>query len=327
MKFVKYIIAIFLFSGSACSNDILVDMEGGEDLPVIYSILDMNSDIQYVRIAKTYHGNKYYKDQVPPSDSLKLPGFKQIYIEEWDKEELLEIYYFEHCEGIIKDTGLFPIEAIAVYQSDFKPKNEFKYILYTFFPQRDIIISGETKTIGKTKLLDPLPLFVREVNFRPGRNYTLRWESATNAGIYQGILRINYIEESYSGISFKSYDMKLPINYTLEQNLVISQEISSGSFFRSLTDNIPIKKNVSRELLSMDFTLYSAGEDLAYFIKAQAPTFWMNLSQYTNLDNGFGIFSSSSLCRVDNIQFSDFTRYHIATDSLTSLLNFKDPYK
>jgi len=317
---------ILLFWAIACENEIDLNTKSSP-LPIVYCILDLNNDIQYVRIGRTYNGSSDYLNQVPYLDSLILPGFRHVYVEEWIEDQLSEIYYFSRIEKPIKDTGLFPVEALDIYKADFIPKSASKYVLYTYFPAQDKVISGETITIAQTQLIDPAPLHVREINFHPSRGYTIRWITAPYSGIYQGVFRIYYSEMTATETMFKSFDIILPIRYVHDSYLHISQEISPGSFFRGFAENISTKEGVSRELLHMDFTLFGAGEDLSLFVKAQMPTFWMNISQYSNLDNGFGVFSSTSANRIANLQFSVLTEYYLANDSLTRALNFKDPYQ
>ena len=107
--------------------------------------------------------------------------------------------------------------------------------------------------------------------------------------------------------------------------MLVPQLISSRNFISRFNDNIEVDPEVERELLHLDFTLYSAGQDLAFFVKSQMPSSWMSLSQYTNLDNGFGVFSSIGSKIVSNIQVSTLTKQFLALDSLTRDLNFVDP--
>lgn len=105
----------------------------------------------------------------------------------------------------------------------------------------------------------------------------------------------------------------------------ISQPISPRNFIYHFHDNIEVNNALERNLLHLDFTLYGAGQELALFIKSQTPSSWMSLSQYTNLDNGFGVFSSIGFKKVSNIQVSTLTKQFLASDSLTQELNFVDP--
>lgn len=307
-----------------CENEVELNCDSNS-LPVVYCLLDQDSEDQYLRLGKTYTGQEYYENQIPPADSLVLPGYRDIYIEEWNGDDIEAVHYFTQTENIQKDTGLFPVESIAVYQARFNPKPETQYVLYVYFPEQQKVVSGEITSIGKTELIDPAPIHVRQITFKQDRGYTLRYISAPNVGVYQGLLKIYYSEATESGIQFKSFDAILPLRYVSAKDLWVSQTISPGSFFNSFSENIEILSDVERELISLDFTLIAAGQDLAFFVNSQSPTFWMNMAQYTNLDNGFGIFSSVRSTQVSNLQFSDLTKLHLATDSLTRELNFIIP--
>jgi hypothetical protein len=319
-----FIVWIAVMICVSCSNEVEINYPAMA-LPTVYCLIDQNSSAQFLRLGKTYSGQYGYHNQIPPADSLLLPGEKDIYIEEWKDNQVVQRFEFYKLPVIHKDTGLFPVEAIAVYQAEFQPKPETKYTLYVFFPNQNRIVSGETVVMGKTELIDPAPIYVREINFKEDRGYTLRYITAPHSGIYQGVFKIYYSESTDSDLKFKSFEIVLPIRYVTTSNFWVSQTISPGTFYNGFRNNIPVVEGVTRDLIHLDFSLYGAGEDLAYFVKAQIPTFWMNLAQYTNLDNGFGVFSSISSSTVDNIQFSSLTKHYLAIDSLTRDLNFRDP--
>lgn len=310
----------------SCDNEIHLDNQS-EPLPLIYCLLDTDSDEQYVRLTRTYMGSSTYDHQIPPADSLILPGFHQIYMERYQDNERKELHFFEPYEGAVKDSGLFPAEALALYRSAFRPETDALYRLYIYFPDVNRVHSAEIITMGKTVLIDPAPIYVREITFTETRGFAMRFISAPNSGIYQAKMTVNYAEYGDESTSFKFFDLIMPQRYVLDSNLEVVQTLSPGNFYRGFLKHVAPDSSVERELLHTEFTLFGAGTELALFVKAQLPEAWLSLSQYTNVDNGFGIFSSISRQHVQNLQFSELTKHVLATDSLTRHLNFIDPYQ
>ena len=187
------------FIGQSCENDIEINLQS-DALPLVYCLLDQDSEDQYLRLGKTYSGQANYENQIPPADSLVLPGFRDIYIEEWKGDEIAAVHYFGQTDNFQKDTGLFPVESIAVYKARFKIKPETLYMLYVYFPAQQKVVSGETITMGTTDLIDPAPIYVREITFKENRGFTLRYITAQNSGIYQGLFKVHYSEKSETEI-------------------------------------------------------------------------------------------------------------------------------
>lgn len=171
------LLMIVIVIGQGCENDIEINYQSNA-LPIIYCLLDQNADDQYLRLGKTYSGQANYNQQIPPADSLVLPGLKDVYVEEWVDDEVAAVHYFSQTDNIQKDTGLFPVESIAVYKARFKIKPKTLYVLYVYFPQQQEVVSGETISMGATNLIDPAPIHVREITFKEDRGFMLRYTSA-----------------------------------------------------------------------------------------------------------------------------------------------------
>jgi hypothetical protein len=73
-----------------------------------------------------------------------------------------------------------------------------------------------------------------------------------------------------------------------------------------LAANIPVKNNVKRRAYKVDFILYGASEELASYILINAPSFGVvqKSTQYTNIRNGLGIFSSRNQSSINSVPVS-----------------------
>jgi hypothetical protein len=85
-----------------------------------------------------------------------------------------------------------------------------------------------------------------------------------------------------------------------------SFSISQINLFSFLAANIPVKNNVKRRAYKVDFILYGASEELASYILINAPSFGVvqKSTQYTNIRNGLGIFSSRNQSSINGVPVS-----------------------
>ena len=308
-----------------CENDIPIHVDG-PPIPIVYCLLDLDHTDQYVRVGRTFRGEAGNDLSQLPIDSLWIREEHRVYVELWEDGKVVETYPFAPAKGYVRDSGFFPVQSLDIYRADFDVKPNSLYLLYVWFPADDQMISAETLTVGKPVIEDPKPLYVREITFVPDRNYTLRWFTAINSGINHARFTINYLETLGGETQFKNFQLYLSPFYVTEPGNWVAQVISPTRFYNELLGHISVNDSVTRELLPMDFTLVTAGVDMAFFIKTQQPTFWMNLTPYTNLDHAFGIFSSLTESHVNGLELSKLTKYFIATDTLTRRLNFINPY-
>jgi len=90
-----------------------------------------------------------------------------------------------------------------------------------------------------------------------------------------------------------------------------------------MTLNIPINPAAQRELIGMEFTLVAGGQELGMSLRTTDIRDFTLDNDFTNVDNGIGLFSSIARTWVTNLKFSDLTYEAIANDSALKPLNFK----
>ena len=151
---------------------------------------------------------------------------------------------------------------------------------------------------------------------------TLKYEiiSVKNGKSYQLSYRFHYTESYSDGSPDKEkfFTTNLPVTTspsTLSGNSII-QEISGEEVYISAEANIGIPQgNVkSRKFNSLEFFVTVAGEELNTYLEVNKPSEGISQEkpEYTNIDNGIGIFSSRITV------FSPFKK-QISASSLTEL--------
>jgi hypothetical protein len=315
----------FVIILSSCNEDIEIYADG-QPVPIVYSLLDPASDVQYVRIGRSYQSGLADVNQPPVSDSTTWNIPHEIYLEEYQNGVKGKTYWFYPDSTVQKDTGFFPTTNLRVYSSAFKPVAGNMYQLYVYFPDLDKMVFAKTVVHGAPRIVDPLPLSIRKINFEPGQPFIIRWYPGANTGVCQMVFRINYRDSSATGESFSSADYSSAGVYNLETDLMLEYGMGGPSFLVSMAKEIPVIPGITRNVISVEFIMISGGADLGLHYQSLAVNGnnFTNLSDYSNIGNGLGIFSSRTLSRVPNLTLSEVTLDNLARSEKTRALGFKD---
>ncbi len=312
---------LLLIGCFSCSNEIDIHVNQGY-LPVVYCLLDMNSNQQFVRVSRTYQSDIENSVLPPVADSLVIPMPCDIYIEKWGGEHPSETYLFNKV-ALAKDTGFFPVQGQESYESSFKPEPLTRYVLYVYFPDIRKVVSGETVTTGFPVPEDPKPELPREITITRDRGYTVRFYSVEKGGAYQGVFTLSYLETLDESTVFHRNNWFLPNVIQDKPGEMITQELNPERFFKMLVEGIPVLPDAERQLVGLEFTVAAGGEEIGLSLRTSDVRDFASDNDYSNLDNGIGIFSSRATTYVQNLEFSYLTEDAICTDPQLKNLNFK----
>lgn len=314
---------------TSCYNEVdhLVD---GPATSVVYCLLDPDEPIQYARIGKTFGVAKGHEAYYPYADSIVWQENFDVYIEEWSEEgEQIDIFYFDPSSGMERDTGYFPREGLAVFESDFQPERFKTYAIYVHFEDEDRVTSGWTTIAGQSEIFDPLNIPGRTINLQPNTFYTVRWGPAPMAGSYQYEFTINYEETSGQTNSVQQLMIPSRVFFALDAPQVMLGTLLGDRFFEEINKQVhPVAETITRKIINVTFEMIIGGEELSLFLsndlsKSSVST---SLNNYTNLVNGMGVFSSINKARVSNLMLSNATLDALAYSDKTRELGFLDHY-
>ena len=320
-----FILVLLSIAFAACTED--VDLyTGGQPVPVVYGLLDPASEVQYLRIGRSYVGGVDAMNQPPVTDSTVWNIPHEVYMEEYTDGLKGNTYRFEPDTIIKKDSGFFPVANLRVYSSGFKPVPGKTYHLYVYFPDLDKMVSAKTTVHGSPTIVDPMPLSIRKINFEPGQPFTIRWYPGLNSGVYQMIFGIYYRDSSAVGQEFNTADYASDGIYNLQTDQMLEYGMGGPSFFAAMAKEIPVITGMVREVISVEFIMISGNDDLGIHYRSglETGTNFTNLVEYSNIGNGIGIFSSRSVSSVPNLSLSGVTLDQLAHGEQTRSLGFKD---
>jgi len=310
---------------TACNEDVDVYADG-DPVPIVYSILDPAADVQYVRLGRSYIGSAVSGDIPPEVDSTVWNMPHEVYLEEYTDGVKGNTYRFEPDNDIQKDTGFFPASNLRLYFAKFRPVYGRTYHLYVYFPDMVKMVSATTRVHDMPQILEPLPISVRKINFEQGQPCVIRWYPGQNTGVYEMIFRVHYRDSSALSEDFASADYSSGGVFNLKTDQMQEYSMGGPSFFQAMAREIPVKPGVVRQVISVEFIMMSGNEDLAIHFRSgqEIGSNFTNLTEYSNIGNGVGIFASRSISRVPNLALSNVTLDELANGDITGALGFKD---
>ncbi len=306
-----------------CNNEINLHGDG-EAIPIVYCLLNPLEETQYVRVGKTFLQSEESLESGISLDSLIWPIDAEIYLERWENNSPEETIIFERDYSVVKDTGLFPTKGLRLYQANFKPDPGEEYHIYVYFEEIDKIVSGETLVMDVPRVIDPEYVPGRTVSFDTISSYNIRWTAGSQAGLYQGIFKMNYSETLLADFSLQNCFFKTPLYYKLNPEDIYEEKVNGFKFLQSVAEQVSPVQGASRELINFEFLFYASGPELAILVGSE-----MGLSNpfalvrnSSNIAGGAGVFSSVCLQRFPNLKPSLTTKYFLATSVYTKDLGF-----
>lgn len=295
---------------NACNTkvDLYADYK---DVPVIYGLIDVTQDTNYVKIVRAFSGstdNPIDATQVALiADSSNYPGKLDARIIEFKKGFGNE--YVPTGRVIVLDTttihdkneGVFyaPNQKVYYTTERFNMNNsntEYKYKLAVV--RGNDTITSETGIVGG----EDFKILTQSVTFSPtaiDKYGKVSFLPANNAAVYEVTMTFNYREQkpneamtnkqvswSYGATSID--DLEIESNYFVvryNQNMLFN-ELRSAIGADTL--------NVDRVIGPFEIRVSAGGRELYNYIQINSPSesLAQTIPDYTNVYGGFGVFSS-----------------------------------
>jgi hypothetical protein len=322
MRFSAVILIASLMLFMGCETGIDVTVPAGPT-PVVYCILNLDSTAQYLRLSRSYITQDA---TVPPDkpDSILFARATRVAVEEVINGGVTRRAFFVPVD-VVKDSGFFPRQEHWVYRADFSVKPETDYRLIVYENDSDNITYSACYTVGDFEIVNPVYPLVRPIHLLPDHNLSFYWTKSTNAAIYQLGFLMHYLEMQADRTIEKEILIPLrSIFYLRTTENLISYPLNSANFYGYLGNNLSADPTLLRKCLSVDAMIISGGEELGYYMRIQEGGQTFNLMDYSNIQNGIGIFSSKVQRRIDGFKLTDQSIDTLAYGHLTSQLNFVD---
>lgn len=335
---ILWMLSICLFT--ACDNELKVAADYKE-VAIVYGLLNPTDDVNYIRIQKAYlDENSGALNFTGIPDSLYFDTL-DVSITEFHNGTEGNTYKLRKVDGntlgLPKDSGVFSNEVNILYQLNAPVKassffNDYEYKITIFNPKTGNIVQASTTTVGTAEVTAPASEQSKSLVILADSNFKIiaLYKEGKYARAYDMIMRIRVEEinkEDTMQREVKEMDWVM-FSGRKTNSLDGFQEsvhaIPSTIFFNFLQSNLDETKDVNRRLLGYDLLTYGIGDDLYTYISVNEPSIGIvqKKPEFTNVENGYGIFSSRHIYRLTNKTFDFRTRLALNQSDITSDLNF-----
>ena len=321
------ILATFIIILNSCSTD--VDFYADyKDVAIIYALLDYRADTNYVKITRAFCGSN---DDPIDANKVALIADSSNYPGKLDARLIeLKSTHGNHYEP----TGrILPLDTLTIhnkeegtfyapYQKVYFTKerlytgslSRYKYQLVVIKPDHDTV-TAQTNLVGN----EDFYIMSSSANFqiKPSQSLgKITFRADGIAPVYEINMQFNYLEQ-HTGQEMKhkhvirSFGVQPLSNYNKIDNTenAYYQEYSVNWLFNSLENAIGNDTivnfnhpNVVRYIDSFVVTIYAAGDALLDYIlinEAELNSLKSFVSSYTNVNGGYGLFSSRTTIKKE----------------------------
>ena len=332
----SYFLQIIFLAGFAlflnsCETD-FTTIAKYEDITVVYGLLDQKDSNQFIKINKAYLSEGDVLTYAQDPDCTNYLYKLNVWIEEWTQDgDSVRAYICDTTSIYNKEPGQFyyPNQVLYNWQRPEAPIG-FEYIIigindtigaspiwlnednvYKLMiknPESGKIISAQTNLVNEFNFTSPPPS--QFINFKntPESQKKFEWNAAKNGGKYEFEMRFYYYEvfnnspdtlETYiklvsTGVGQSQGSNKLSYYYLDEtfystcNNLIpYSNQSQEDNVKDRLSGNVVVIVAVAEE----EYALYISVNEPSTSIVQDKP-------QYSNIDNGIGIYSSRYFKRI-----------------------------
>jgi hypothetical protein len=324
INFYKNLIAWFIIiclGLQSCEQDVDV-FTSSKFTPVVYCLLNPQDSFQKLRVSRVFQDRTEQTQWEVQYDEYLGDSNNRLYIESIDQDGQRHNINFDFSGKLQADDNHFA--DTRLYTCKLKPVQASSYQLYVYFPENQTMASAKIQVLSPVRLIDPSVVPGRKMVIDPTQPYIIRWYGSMGTAYYQGIFHINYLEKKLDEVQSKTVSMVLDPVLQYPEKSVFSQNINGTNLLKFLSESIPVKDSVRRKVVDFGFTFIYGGEELALFTNSGINPMGLSdrVSDYSNLDNARGVFSSISRLEVFGVRLVDQSMDTIAMHPLTSHLNF-----
>lgn len=313
-------LSLFVFIFNACSNEIEV-LADYEESASVYALLDPNSNWQFVKINKVFiNPDSRAADVAKVADSLYFDTLEPLIIE---NETGREIPLFK-ANIALKDSGTFANSPNYIYVTDERIFSNRSYRIEFTLPASGKLIKAYTNIAGRPAVFSPGQFI--NIPYSATSGFNLSFQTPLNAKVFDAFLYFNYTEVNKNDTNIKTdktVQWKILRSYRSmydKGNEFVSNRINGILFYDLLLGSLPKDPNLIRKFRPCEFMLICGNLELDNYMQASTPSIGIvqKQSEYSNIQNGTGIFASRYSFYMGGINLTETTK-----DILVTLPEFK----
>jgi len=234
--------------------------------------------------------------------SSYVTGLKAT-IEERQNGNLIKTYQLDTITIKNKEEGIFYNPYQVIYYTPIEPIASRDYNLKVEVDGK--VVTAHTGLVNDFSITKP-SAGSKFIMFRPGLNGDVEWTSAKNGKRYEILIRFKYKEVLFNSpdtvYTYVDWSQGTRKSETDAGGQDMYVSYSNDGFYTLIANNIPyedaaMEANVKERYTNdVDFIISVAATDLNTYMEVNEPSnsIVQERPEYTNIENGTGIFSSRS---------------------------------
>lgn len=282
-----------------CSTDLNV-LDDYKETVVVYGLLNQSDTAQYIKINKAFLGPGNAIQMAQVFDSTAYANNITVQLQQVKNGSTVKTITLVKDSSIAKPNGDFSSPKQILYKTKTALDQTSQYNLVITNNSTQHVVTGSTYLVNDFSVTKP---FSSSINFtNPTNPFQIEWTSAINGKIFGLTIRFYYMEENKTtGIITPKYiDWVFgnQITQSTQTQETMSVEFLGEAFYQHLQYVLPVDNNLKRYLPSsgnhVDFIFTVGAEDLYTYMQVSQPSTGIiqERPQFTNLKNGYGVFSS-----------------------------------
>jgi hypothetical protein len=287
--------ATLIFQG--CDNTIELEAPYRE-IGVVYGLINPSDSIHYIRIQKAFlgKGNALEMAQVP--DSTYYPDVLDARLERVKNGSVLETITLDRFEGWNKEEGTFPTTPNILYKTNGQrifQDSEYRLTVTNTLNGYQMVAS--TPIVDSIVVIKPSYTSTAFISFANDLfPYNVRFVPSADSKVYNLTIRFKYTEDINNVVTSHYIDWVFP-NKIISNSLGAAEleiEIPGEDFYEFVASKLNPEPNTIRFAGTLDFIFTTGSEFLSNYISINqaATSILTSIPQYSNVENGTGIFSS-----------------------------------
>lgn len=313
---IKYISCLSLATILLVSCETKVDLNAEyKDIPVVYGIINPNDTTHYLKINKVFLPEDGVSAGSLAADASNLnypAGDLSVTVQAINpsNQNVVATYNLTRTENEIpKDEGVFDNSVNVLYKfTEAAINRNYLYTLKIVNNKLNKEITSETLIVGNSTLTTPtqqqrMAFWIGEPSNGAYTDRTFTFVTGKNVGRVEAKLIFNYTNHFVASSGKPAENKKIVMNLgeikTLSPvagNETIEFALDGGTFFDNITSQTPatLPSLSHRELGNVSLEFVIAGTELNVYMEVTEPSNTVNQDKpnYTNVENGLGIFSS-----------------------------------
>ncbi|MDB9881602.1 hypothetical protein N8368_01130 [Bacteroidia bacterium] len=337
----KYLLySAFAFVLVGCENDLDVAADWKE-VAIIYGALNPSDTKNYIRIQRAYLDEtqsavSYFNEQ----DSLYFDTLI-VQIDEYKNGAFVKQFFLQKVDGndigYPKDAGIFYSESNILYELSDRIQassytTDYTYTLSVKNPRTGYTCTANTTSIGNPQVSAPLNETLGTVQVSTVEDHTVftrfqegKWARAYSIEMVLRIEEFSLSDPTENEIKTLKWKMvNLGKTKRIEGFEEATYLIPSVNFFATVASQLQENPLVNRRLVDFDLKFYGISDDFNTYLSVNKPSIGIvqKKPEFTNVDNGLGIFTSRHIKGFYNRQYHNSTLSQLQLSEYTKNLGF-----